>query len=59
MAPPRFVVLVWMHDHWGVMFTTDDENEATKVMGAASLKVPAVGVFDAQDPSNSYSMSRQ
>lgn len=47
--PPRYVVLVWMHDHWGVTFSTDDKADANRVQGVASTKVPCALVVDTMD----------
>lgn len=47
--PPRFVVIVWMHDHWGVTYSTDDRTAANKVQGVASTKVPCALVVDTMD----------
>lgn len=47
---PRFVVLVWMHDHWGVTFSTDDVVEASTIADKASKKVFAMVVDTEREP---------
>lgn len=29
--PERYVVLVWLYDHWGATFSTDDKHDADRV----------------------------
>jgi len=43
---PRYVVLVWMYDHWGVTYATDDKAEAEAVKASAETKVPCAFVAD-------------
>ena len=35
VTPTRFVVVVWLNDHWGVNVQTDDEAEAVRAFDAA------------------------
>lgn len=41
-SPGRYVVLVWMHDHWGVTYTSNDEADALRVTELAQKKVKAI-----------------
>jgi hypothetical protein len=36
---PRFVVLVWLHDHWGVTYAHDDFDTCDKVAKSAADKL--------------------
>ena len=45
---PRYVVLVWMYNHWGVTFTTDNLDEAYGVRAQAEKKLPAAIVVDTE-----------
>lgn len=38
---PRYVVLVWMYDHWGVTYSSNDRIDALTVAAKAEAKVPA------------------
>jgi len=42
VKPHRYLVAVWMYDHWGVSFSSDDRDDAIHVYSAAAEKVPAV-----------------
>ena len=42
MTPDRWVVLVYMYDHWGVTWFGNDESEARRVVSEAEKKVKTV-----------------
>ena len=48
----RYVVIVWMHDHWGVTWSGDDLTEAIRVRDCACAKVAAVLVDTQYELSN-------
>lgn len=42
--PSRYVVLVWMYDHWGVTYMSDDREAAQLVSDQARHKIRTVFV---------------
>lgn len=42
MNRPRYVILIWFHDHWAVNYETDDLELAKEVQAAAMSKVHAL-----------------
>ncbi len=54
-SPHRFVVLTWLHDHWGVSVSCEDEALAQRAMannhGHLSLLINTQALLiNAQDP---------
>jgi hypothetical protein len=54
-TPDRYVVIVYLWDHWGVTYTTNYRNEADRVADSATEKVTCVLVDTQPDREDVFS----